>query len=89
MAANVPWGNAIGPLALPARHELPRGSRKILPKFDGDGKTSPDDHISAFFAACAVLSVEYEDVAIRLFIETLHDIAADWFHHLPNGCITS
>ncbi|KAH9299893.1 hypothetical protein KI387_044116 [Taxus chinensis] len=89
MAANVPWGNAIGPLALPARHELSRGSIKILSKFNGDGKTSLDDHISAFFTACVVLLVEYEDVAIRLFIETLHDIITDWFHYLPNGCITS
>ncbi|KAH9288794.1 hypothetical protein KI387_032911, partial [Taxus chinensis] len=31
----------------------------------------------------------YEDVAIRLFVKTLQDVVTDWFHHLPNRCITN
>lgn len=54
----VPWGAAIGPLALGNQlHDLPIGSRKHLPKFSGDGKVTAEDHISAFFTACAILRV--------------------------------
>lgn len=86
----VPWGAAIGPLALGNQlHDLPTGSRKHLPKFSGDGKVTAEDHISAFFTACAILGVQYEDVSVRIFVETLIDAAAEWFNQLPSGSITN
>ncbi|KAH9315574.1 hypothetical protein KI387_024201, partial [Taxus chinensis] len=90
MAAQpVPWGAAIGPLSLtPPLHDLPHGSWKNIPKFNGDGKQHPDEHIASFFVACGVLGVAHEDVSVRLFIETLHGVVAEWFY-LPNACITN
>ncbi|KAH9322133.1 hypothetical protein KI387_016772, partial [Taxus chinensis] len=85
----VPWGNAMGPLALPHPvHALPHGNRKNFPKFDGSGNQSPDSHISAFIMSCSILDVTHEDVSVRLFLETLQGPAAEWFQHLPAGSIT-
>lgn len=85
----LPWVDNIGPLALGANHELPKGSRKHFPRFQGDGSQHPDDHLSAFSTACAVLHVGHEDVAFRLFVETLAGAAAEWFNHLGPGCINN
>ncbi|KAH9325640.1 hypothetical protein KI387_005818, partial [Taxus chinensis] len=60
----VPWGNAMGPLALPHPvHALPHGNRKNFPKFDGSGNQSIDSHISAFIMSCSILDVTHEDVS--------------------------
>lgn len=76
----VPWGAAIGPSALGNQlHDMPVGSRKLLPKFSGDGKVTTDQHISAFFTASGVLAIQHEDVYVRLFVETLIEAAAEWF----------
>lgn len=84
----VPWGASIGPLALGNQlHDLPTGSRKHLPKFSGDGKVSVEDHIGTFFTACAILGVQYEDVFVRLFFETLIDAAVEWVNQLSMGSI--
>ncbi|KAH9304986.1 hypothetical protein KI387_009390, partial [Taxus chinensis] len=89
MAVPLPWGHHVGPLALPQPlHELPRGNQKNFPKFKGDGKVHPNEHIVAFIVACGVLRVEHEDVSIRIFVENLQDNAADWFYHLPAVVIT-
>ncbi|KAH9332138.1 hypothetical protein KI387_043719 [Taxus chinensis] len=86
----VPWGNAMGPLALPHPvHALPHGNRKNFPKFDGSGNQSTDSHISAFIMSCSILDVTHEDVSVHLFLETLQGPAAEWFQHLPAASITS
>ena len=87
MAAN-PWGAQVGPLALGGNlHPLPKGAKEVLPKFYGDEKKSTDEHLNAFNTACVVLAIAHEDVAVRLFIQTLIDDAVDWFHHLPQASI--
>ena len=85
---DAPWVITIGPLALNSYHPLPFGSRKNSPKFLGDGKVTTNEHIKAFFAAAHILGIGHEDVAIRLFVETLTDSATDWFYHLDDGSIT-
>lgn len=90
MAAAGPWGTTFGPLNLTTPlYELPKGTQKNLPKFLGDGSQHLDEHIVAFYIACGVLGVEHKDVSVRLFIETLHGAAIDWFYHLRNACITN
>lgn len=42
-----------------------------------------------FFVATRILGVSHEDVAIRLFVETLTENAVDWFYHLDDGSITN
>lgn len=56
---------------------LPKGSREHLPNFNGDGKFTIDENFNAFNVASGVLAVQHEDVAVRLFIQTLTGIAAD------------
>ena len=82
-----PWATTIGPLALAAYHPLPVGSRKNFPKFSSDGKVTTDKHIKAFFEATHIVGVVHEDVAMRLFVETLIESAIDWFYHLDDGSI--
>lgn len=70
MTAQGPLGNAFGPLYFTLLlHDLPYGSWKDIPKFYGDGKQLPDEHIVAFYIACGVLGSEHGDVFVRLFIE--------------------
>lgn len=53
-----PWGAAFGPSTLtPPLHPLPQGSRKNIPKFYGDGKQHPDEHVKYFYMAYGVLGV--------------------------------
>ena len=66
-----PWAAAVGPLALVAYHPLPIGSRKNFSKFLGDARVTTAEHIKAFFATTHILGVAHEDVAMRLFVETL------------------
>lgn len=70
-------------------HELTRGNRNKFTKLRGNGKVHPDEHIIAFIIACGVIGVEYEDIYVRIFVETLQDNAATWFYHLPARTITN
>lgn len=90
MAQNQPCGTAIGPLQLLGNlRRYPQGAHEILPKFSRDGKKSLEEHLNEFKTTCGVLAIATEDVTVRLFIQTLIDSVVDWFHHLPNGSITS
>ena len=86
--AQGPWGNAFGPFNLaPPLDDLPDGSRIFFPKFFSE--EHPDEHIAAFYIACGVRVIEYEYMPVRLFVETLQGVAADWFSHLPPRTITN
>lgn len=77
MAAN-PWGAQVGPLALgPNPDSLPQGAWEILPKFNGDGKKSTDEHLNTFNMARGVIVVKFENVVVKLFIQTLIEAIAD------------
>lgn len=90
MAANNPWGAIVGPLNLGLNlNPLPKAARDHLPKFSGDGTVTVDEHLNAFSVACGVIAVQHEDVAIRLFIQTLTGVTVDWFYHLPNSVIAT
>lgn len=92
MGQLVMWGVAIGPLAFGAGaqlHDLPRGLGKVIPKFIGYGKVSPDEHMRAFFVSSSILAIQHEDVSMRLFVESLIDVVADLFYSLPNGSINN
>lgn len=75
--ANNLWGATVGPLNLVANNNLPKGERDVLPKFSGDAKTSFDENLNAFNVACGILAMQHEDVAMRLFVQTLVDGAVD------------
>lgn len=82
--AQGPWGNAFGPLNLALHlHDLPDGLRNNFSKFFGD------EHIAPFYIACGVHAIEFEDMSIRLFVEILQGVAADWFYHFSSCTITN
>lgn len=87
IAIEVPWGNAIGPLTLVANNDFPRESREKIPRFNGDGTISVEQHLNAFHKACGVVNPQHEDVAIGMFVDTIVDNVVDWFQDLPVGCI--
>lgn len=66
---------------------MPKGAREFLPKFSEDGRVSRNDHLNYFNNTCGVIDVGIKDVAILLFVQTLTEAVADWFHHLSNGSI--
>lgn len=68
---SITWGNAIGPLQLVANSDLSRASINKFHKFNGDGKISTDENIMALFFACSVVCPQHENVAMRMFVETL------------------
>ncbi|XP_059068727.1 uncharacterized protein LOC131859180 [Cryptomeria japonica] len=76
------WGAAVGPLALTAHNPLPKGAKDVLPKHKGDGKLSVEEHLNSFNVATGILAIQYEDVAIRLFVQTLTEGVAEWFSQL-------
>lgn len=87
--AQDPWGYNFGLLNLSlSRHALLDGSQKNFPTFFGNGQHL-DEHIVAFYIVCGIHGVEYEDVFVRLFVEILQAVVADWFYHLPPCAITS
>lgn len=77
-----PWGAAVGPLALEAHNPLPKGAKDVLPRFNGDGKISVEEHLNSFNVATGILAVQHEDVAVRLFAQTLTEGATNWLSHL-------
>lgn len=90
MAVNNPWGVAVGPLNLGLNlNPLPKVVRDHLPKFSGDGETTIGEHLNAFNVACGIIIVQHEHVVVRLFVQSLTAVVADWFYHLPNGVITN
>ena len=44
---------------------------------------------SAFHKACGVVNPQYEDVVVRMFVDTLVENGVDWFQDLPTKCITN
>ena len=62
----LPWGNAIGPFTLGENNDLPRASRKNFPRFNGDGTTFAEQHLSSFHKSCGVVNPQHDDVAIRM-----------------------
>lgn len=90
METKNPWGIVVRPLNLGLNlHPLPKGSRDRLPEFSRDGMITIDEHPNAFNVACGIIAVQHEDIIVKLFVQTLTRVVADWFYHLPNSVITT
>ena len=72
-----PRGNAIGPLAFRDNNVLPRASRKNFPRFNGDGSTYVEQHLTIFHKAFGAVNPQHEDVAIKMFVDTLVENVVD------------
>jgi hypothetical protein len=67
-------------------HVLPKGTLK---EFFGDGAIHAKRHLHLFLDVCHFHHVEYDDVMVRLFLQTLLGRVYEWYMTLPNRLIPS
>jgi len=65
---------------------LPKGTLK---EFYGDETIDAKRHLNLFLDVCDFHHVEYEDVMVRLFLQTLSGQAYEWYTALPTRSIIS
>ena len=78
-----PW-HVPSPLNLaPATAPLPK-FKDNLSKFSGNGVTTANEHLSAFYNACVNIGAHDSDTCMRLLVNSLEGRAAAEFFDLPN-----
>ena len=76
------------PLRLPILlHDLPQNYSQIISLFDGEGDITAKQHVAKFEDFIELEKVDYLDVKMRLFAQSLSGEAKKWFKDLPNGSI--
>jgi hypothetical protein len=80
-----------GPLKLPLiLHDSPPKHYKYLPMFDGElEKFSAQNNIQAFEYSIDIFEIEYDDVFLRTFSQSLQGNSKEWFKHLQPKSISS
>jgi hypothetical protein len=71
------------------QHQLPTLSQGTLPVFLGDGAVDPKRHMNLFLDMCDFHLIEYDDVMVISFIQTLIGQAYEWYTSLPTRSIRS
>lgn len=60
------------PLSLPANlHDLPQGYAQRLKQFGAEEDISTQQHLNRFLDFCDLEYVDYDDVKVRLFAQSL------------------
>ena len=69
------------PLVMPRPlHALPGGDyQKYLPRFNGQGDTTAEEHWNAFFNYADNQNIEAKDVWMRMFVQSLDGEVRKWF----------
>jgi hypothetical protein len=67
-------------------HVLPKGTLK---EFFGEGEIDVKRHFHLFLDVCDFHRVEYDDVMVRLFLQTLSRRVYEWYTTLPSRSISS
>lgn len=90
------WFNATwkesrhGPQALPPDlHKIPVDYMDFLPRYNGENGAIPDERLDAFHDYMDKLNVQFEDVQMRLFVQSLEGEPKKHFRDLAVGSITS
>jgi hypothetical protein len=65
----------------------PNDYMRYLPRFNGDGSVSAEEHLSSFYSFADNFNVEHVDVWMRLFVQSLNGEARKWFRSLPPNSI--
>jgi hypothetical protein len=60
---------------------------RYLPRFNGDGSVTAEEHLSSFYSFADNFNVEHVDVWMRLFVQSLNGEARKWFRSLPPNSI--
>ena len=83
-----PMAARFAPLRLPAAlHDLPQNYSQRICLFDGEGDVTAKQHVAKFEDFIDLEEVDYPDVKMRLFSQSLSGEAKKWFKYLPNGSI--
>ena len=83
-----PMAAIFSPLRLPAiLHDLPQNDSQRISLFDGEGDITAKQHVAKFEDFIDLEEVDYLDVKMRLFAQSLSGEAKKWFKYLPNGSI--
>jgi hypothetical protein len=65
----------------------PNDYMRYLPRFNGDGAVTVEEHLSSFYSFADNFNVEHVDVWMRLFMQSLNGEARKWFRSLPPNSI--
>ena len=78
------------PLVLPQPlNSLPGGDyQKYLPRFNGEGETTVEEHWDAFLSYAENQNIEAKDVWMRMFVQILDGEVRKRFRELPTNSIT-
>jgi hypothetical protein len=79
------------PLVLPNNlHPLPIiDYMKYLPSFDNEGETTAEENLTSFYSCADNFQVDYDDVWMRLFVQSLDGEVRKWFMKLRDNSITT
>ena len=85
-----PMEARFSPLRLPPLlHDLPQNYSQRVSLFDGEGDVTAKQHVAKFEDFIDLEEVDYPDVKMRLFAQSLSGEAKKWFKDLPNGSIVN
>jgi hypothetical protein len=65
----------------------PNDYMKYLPRFNGEGGVTAEEHLNSFYSFADNFNVEHADVWMRLFVQSLYGEARKWFRSLPPNSI--
>jgi hypothetical protein len=77
------------PLVLPVvLHALPTTNyMKYLPRYNGEGEITVEEHLVAFYSFADNFNIDYSDVWMRLFVQSLDGEVRKWLRSLPLASI--
>ena len=78
------------PLVFPQLLNAPLGGdyQKYLPRFNGHGETTAEEHWESFLIYADNQNIEAKDVWMRMFLQSLDGDVRKWFRELPTNSIT-
>ena len=83
-----PMAARFAPLCLPALlHDLPQNYSQRISLFDGEGDITAKQHVAKFEYFIDLEEVDYANVKMRLFAQSLSGEEKKWFKYLPDGFI--
>jgi hypothetical protein len=71
------------------QHELPILPKGTLKEFSQEGEINVKRHLHLFLDVCDFHHVDYDDVMVRLFLQTLSGKAYEWYTMFPSRSIRS
>ena len=85
-----PMAARFAPLRLPdVLHDLLLNYSQRISLFDGEGDITAKQHVAKFEDFIDLEEVDFPDVKMRLFAQSLSGEAKKWFKDLPNGSIVN